>query len=106
MQNAEPDAHAERKQALLRGAGQVAQPIPNALRQPLDAALPDLTVGVVIYGPHAVLLSSRTWFGRLSRSQPERTRREDRRPSSSTGYGTTLRRVHAAPSSPRHIGLR
>src|SRR4051794_14870584 len=98
MQHAEADAHAEREQALLRSAGQVAQRVPNALRQPLDAALPDLNVGVVIYGPHA--------FGRLSRSQPERTRREDRRPSSATSYGTTSsapvagRRSLSAAASP------
>src|SRR4051794_18036774 len=61
----------------------------HPLRQPLDAAFADDIVGLVIYGPHAVLLSSRTWFRRLSRSQAERTRREDRHLQSSTSYGTT-----------------
>jgi hypothetical protein len=74
VQHAEPDAHAERQQPLLRRARQLAQRVLHPLRQPLDATFADLHVGIVIYGLHAVLLSSRTWFRRLSRSQAERTR--------------------------------
>src|SRR3954451_991693 len=83
MQHTEPDADAQRQQALLRRSGQLTECLLHARGKPLDAVLARQPVGLLNYGPHAVLLSSRTWFRRLSRSQPERTRREDRRPSSS-----------------------
>src|SRR4051794_39073227 len=93
MQHTEPDADAQRQQALLRRSGQLTECLLHARGKPLDAVLAPQLVGLLNYGPHAVLLSSRTWLRRLSRSQPERTRREDRRPSSSTSYGTTSLRV-------------
>src|SRR4051812_35174874 len=99
VQHPQPDAHAQCEQALLRSSSQLAERVPHARGKPLNATLARQLVGLLIYGPHAVLRSSRTWFRRLSRSPPERTRREDRRPSSSTSYGSAPRRLEVDESN-------
>jgi len=63
-QHAEPDSDAQRQQPVLRRPDELAERLLHARRQHLlHPALPaDLLVGGVVYGPHAVLLSSRTWL--------------------------------------------
>jgi len=65
-EHAEPDRQGQ--QRLFRRAAQLAQRLLHPPRQHLKALPADLPVGLVLYGPHAVLLSS----------QRSRTRREDR----------------------------
>jgi integrase len=83
-QHAQPDPDRQREQSVLRGVHQLPKRLLHARRQR------QLLAGDLLlhYGLHAVLLSSRTRSDRLSRSQHERTRREDRHLSSSTNYGT------------------
>jgi hypothetical protein len=79
VQHAEPDADAERHQSFPCRARQLAQRLQHRLGQSLDA----LAVGRDRRGPIRSScgwssLSSWTWFA-PSRSQPDRTGREDRR---------------------------
>jgi len=79
VQHTQPDADAERQQPFLRGAGQLPERLHHRLGQPLNALLVRRDRRSR-YGPHAVgppvlvdLVSH------PSRSQQDRTRREDRR---------------------------
>ena len=92
----EPDADAQRQQALLRGAGQLAQRLLHPLGQRARRLLlgGDLS-GSIRSSSRRFLLSSWT-CSHPPRSQRERTRREDRR-FNSTDYGTTSSRARAGP---------
>jgi len=73
-QHAEPDADAQRQQPVLRGPDQLAQRLLHRRRQR------QLPTGVLLllYGAHGGSSCPRGLGWRLSRSQRERTRREDR----------------------------
>jgi hypothetical protein len=79
MQHAQPDPDAQREQPLLRGAGELAERLLHRARQLLDALLAGHDRGSR-YGPHGGWSSCPRWTCSHSpRSQPDRTRREDRR---------------------------
>jgi hypothetical protein len=79
VHDAEPDADAQREQPLPRRADQLTERLLNCRRQ---RTLQRLRGGDVLRARYLLhggfLLSSRTWFGRPERSQPERTGQEDR----------------------------
>jgi hypothetical protein len=77
-QHAQPDADAEREQALLRRAGELAERVTHPLGQPPEAVATDV-VGGVVYVLHRGLLLRLDGLGsHPPRSQRDRTRREDR----------------------------
>jgi hypothetical protein len=80
VQHPEPDADTHREQAPLRGTGELAERLPHRQRQPLDALLMGRDRRGR-YGPHRGRSSRpRDLDSHSPRSQPDRTRREDRRP--------------------------
>src|SRR5207248_5946295 len=107
--HAQPDADAEREQALLGSADQLPQRLLHPHRQHdfLDARLRERYVP--IHGGSLL----RSWTDRLERSQQQRTRPEGP-PSSSTSYGTTSFfgplgvtniRTFVDPQSPVRVGV-
>jgi hypothetical protein len=91
--DAEPDTHAQREQPLLRGAGQLAERDLDPLRQRVRAGRRghDLINKYLLHGGSSCLEVD---FDRRARSQPERTRREDRRLNF---YGLRDKLVSAIP---------
>src|SRR5215207_3456694 len=79
VQPPEPDTDAQREQALLRGTGKLAERLVHRRGQPLDAVLLGRDRGGR-YGPHGGWSSCpRGLTSHSPRSQPDPTRREDRR---------------------------
>ena len=79
VHDAQPETDAQREQSLPRCPDELPERFLNLRRERHLRRLrgrDDLLAGYLRHG--GFLLSSRTWFGRPERSQPERTGREDR----------------------------
>src|ERR1019366_8259121 len=89
-EHAQPNAHAQREQPILRGPGELPQRLLPPQRQ-----TPGTAVLLLHYGLHG---GSSRLYGLIShspRSQRDQTRREDRHLQTSTSYGTTSSAVRA-----------
>src|SRR5664280_243570 len=83
-EHAQPDAHAQREQPLLRGSRQLPQRLPHPQRQ-----TPGTAVLLLHYGLHGGSSRLNGLISHSPRSQRDRTRREDRHLQTPTSYGTT-----------------
>ena len=79
VDDAERDADREREQALAGRAGELAEDELDGFGQALHRLFGSGDLRCVYASHGGSSCPHRTWFGRPERSQPERTRREDRR---------------------------